>query len=181
MALKAGYIGVKKSMLGLINSISSAKIIKTIGNGLKLTSAGTLSADIDTNTLEFKNGKLAAKSKGIVYDVSEEITSQVIGSYKDSSGEKELKRAYVTFSSVTPGNWNRKSVSDLNISKVVEMGGIVHTTSNGDWSLGYRDSTKSFIVVYDPTLGLSFYLGSDSIFNGSNVVIFIDYIEAEEE
>lgn len=74
MALKAGYIGVKKSMLGLINSIASAKIIKTIGNGLKLTSAGTLSADIDTETMEFKNGKLAAKATALDYSTTEQNT-----------------------------------------------------------------------------------------------------------
>lgn len=181
MALKAGYIGVKKSMLGLINSISSAKIIKTIGNGLKLTNAGTLSADIDSNTMEFVNGKLAAKSKGLVYDVSEEITSQVIGTYKDSDGEKELKRAYVTFNSITAGTWNRKVLTGLNVSKVVEMNGVVHTTSNGDWSLGYRDNSKYLMLVYDHTLGASIYVSSDSIFTGCKAVLIIDYIEAEEE
>lgn len=74
MALKAGYIGVKKSMLGLINSISSAKIIKTIGNGLKLTSAGTLSADIDTDTMEFKGGKLSAKASAADFSTDETET-----------------------------------------------------------------------------------------------------------
>lgn len=42
MALKAGYIGIKKSMLGLINSLASAKLIKSFGDGLNLTSAGKL-------------------------------------------------------------------------------------------------------------------------------------------
>lgn len=42
MALRAGYIGIKKSWLGLINKLSTAKIIKSIGNGLELTSAGKL-------------------------------------------------------------------------------------------------------------------------------------------
>lgn len=46
MALRAGYIGVKKSMLGLINSISGSKIIKSIGSGLSLSNAGELSANI---------------------------------------------------------------------------------------------------------------------------------------
>lgn len=61
MALRAGYIGIKKSLLNTIKGLSGAKIIKTIGNGLKLTAAGQLSADIDTDTMEFKAGKLSAK------------------------------------------------------------------------------------------------------------------------
>lgn len=45
MALKAGYIGIKKSMLGFINNLAGAKIIKTIGDGLLLSDDGTLSTD----------------------------------------------------------------------------------------------------------------------------------------
>lgn len=71
MALRAGYVGIKKTMTGMIEKLSSAKIIKTIGNGLKLTSAGTLSCDIDSNTMEFKNGKLASKGGGVVYAETE--------------------------------------------------------------------------------------------------------------
>lgn len=65
MALRAGYYGVKKSVLRVIEGLSGAKIIKTIGNGLKLTSAGTLSADLDADTMEFKNGKIASKAGGL--------------------------------------------------------------------------------------------------------------------
>ena len=64
MALRAGYYGVKKNVLSAIAGLSGAKIIKTIGDGLKLTSAGKLSCDIDNNTMEFKAGKLAAKPQG---------------------------------------------------------------------------------------------------------------------
>lgn len=74
MALRAGYVGIKKTMIGMIEKLSSAKIIKTIGNGLKLTSAGTLSCDIDSNTMEFKSGKLAAKGGGVVYAETEYST-----------------------------------------------------------------------------------------------------------
>ena len=64
MALRAGYYGVKKSVLAALSNLSGAKIIKSIGDGLKLTSAGKLSCDIDTNTMEFKSGKLASKGGG---------------------------------------------------------------------------------------------------------------------
>ena len=68
MALKAVYIGVKKSMLGLINKLASSKLIKTVGDGLTLTSAGTLKANIDTDTMEIVNHKLASKG-GMTVDV----------------------------------------------------------------------------------------------------------------
>ena len=61
MALRAGYYGIKKSVLAAISNLSGAKVIKSIGDGLKLTSAGKLSCDIDTDTLEFKSGKLSVK------------------------------------------------------------------------------------------------------------------------
>lgn len=73
MSLKAGYIGVKKSMLGIINSLSVAKIIKTIGNGLKLSNAGSLAADLDNDTMEFKNGKIAAKAVAVNYSTTEKL------------------------------------------------------------------------------------------------------------
>jgi len=71
MALKAGYVGIKKSMLGVINSLAGAKLIKTIGDGLKLTSAGKLSADINPETMEFKSGKISAKATVVNYDTDE--------------------------------------------------------------------------------------------------------------
>lgn len=83
MALRAGYYGVKKNVLSAIAGLSGAKIIKTIGDGLKLTSAGKLSCDIDSETMEFKSGKLAAKIptsetvKTITYTGDGELTSTI--------------------------------------------------------------------------------------------------------
>lgn len=62
MALRAGYYGVKKSVLDAIAGMVGSKIIKSIGDGLKLTSAGKLSCDIDTDTMAFKSGKLSVKN-----------------------------------------------------------------------------------------------------------------------
>lgn len=61
MALKAGYKGVKKSFMDKLTTLLSAKVIKSIGNGLSLSEQGALAAEIDTETMEFKTGKLAAK------------------------------------------------------------------------------------------------------------------------
>lgn len=65
MALKAGYTGVKKSLVGFINSISGMKLIKTIGDGLDLTSAGKLNVVLDSETMEFVDNKVSSKSKGL--------------------------------------------------------------------------------------------------------------------
>lgn len=73
MALRAGYYGLKKSMISFISSLSDAKIIKSIGNGLKLSNAGAISADIDSSTMEFKNGKIAAKAVSVNYSTDEAL------------------------------------------------------------------------------------------------------------
>lgn len=61
MALKAGYKGIKKSVLETLMSLAGSVVIESIGNGLALSEAGELSTDIDTTTMEYKEGKLAAK------------------------------------------------------------------------------------------------------------------------
>lgn len=76
MALRAGYYGVKGNLLSVISKLGGAKIIKTIGDGLKLTTAGKLSCDIDAETMEFKNGKLAAKPTGYDFSTDEVDTGQ---------------------------------------------------------------------------------------------------------
>ena len=73
MALKAGYYGVKKSVLAFVNSLTNAKIIKSIGDGLAFSDAGALSADIDNATMEFKNGKIAAKAVAVDYSTTEQL------------------------------------------------------------------------------------------------------------
>lgn len=65
MALRSGYYGlknsVKRSLEKLASDMSGAKIIKTVGDGLTLSEQGSLAADIDSDTMEFKDHKLAAK------------------------------------------------------------------------------------------------------------------------
>lgn len=74
MALRSGYYGlknsVKRSLEKLASDMSGAKIIKTIGDGLSLSDQGALAANIDSETMEFKNHKLAAKiTSGFSYDL----------------------------------------------------------------------------------------------------------------
>lgn len=83
MALKAGYKGVKKNVLTSLMSLLGSKVIKSIGNGLALSDAGELATDIDTDTMEYKDGKLASKagSTFIVTDLIDSAVS-VTGSFK---------------------------------------------------------------------------------------------------
>ena len=72
MALKAGYVGIKKNILDSLMTLLGSKVIKTIGNGLTLSEVGALSTDIDTDTMEYKNGKLACiATGGVDYSESE--------------------------------------------------------------------------------------------------------------
>ena len=61
MALKAGYKGIKKSVLESLISLLGSKVIKSIGDGLSLSEEGALATSIDTDTMEYKDHKLAAK------------------------------------------------------------------------------------------------------------------------
>ena len=73
MALKAGYYGIKKSFIDKLSALLSAKVIKSVGNGLSLSEQGEIAADIDTETMEFKTGKLAAKLPVIPPSVEMEL------------------------------------------------------------------------------------------------------------
>lgn len=81
MALKAGYVGVKKSVLSFINNLVGSKIIKTIGDGLSLTNAGKLNLTAATASkiggvkvgdgLAIENGVLNVTATGSDYSTNE--------------------------------------------------------------------------------------------------------------
>ena len=81
MALRAGYYGlknsVKKALENLAADIADAKIIKSVGDGLSLSAQGALAANIDSDTMEFKDHKLAAKvsSAAVIDDLISEAVS----------------------------------------------------------------------------------------------------------
>ena len=114
MALRAGYYGIKKNVLDVISKLSGAKVIKTIGDGLKLTTAGKLSCDIDAETMEFKNGKLAAKSTGFDFSTVEFNTGKKWIDGGDIYGIV-LNNATIT----VPGgsNFGTIDLTNLNIDK----------------------------------------------------------------
>lgn len=80
MALRAGYYGLKNSVKRTLEKLASdmagAKAIKNVGDGLSLSDQGALSANIDSDTMEFKNGKIASKSSSWNYSLSEVNTGQ---------------------------------------------------------------------------------------------------------
>ena len=90
MALKAGYKGIKKSVLDSLLTLLGSVVIKEIGDGLTLdtdgelsadindvgdgltlSESGTASVDIDSNTMEFtEDGKLKSKvTSGYTQDI----------------------------------------------------------------------------------------------------------------
>lgn len=71
MALKAGYHGIKKSLLDKLLQMSGALIIKSLGSALSLSDAGKLSVDTDGVTINVVDGKLVADipSSGLDYEL----------------------------------------------------------------------------------------------------------------
>lgn len=91
MALRAGYIGIKKSMLGLINTLGSAKLIKSVGDGLNLNNSGKLTMTPATTNkiggvkvgdgLMIEDGyiKVAGAAGGLIYETEKNIAGSVNG------------------------------------------------------------------------------------------------------
>ena len=80
MALKAGYYGVKKSLIDLVKALASSVIVKDVGDGLEYDEeTGELSAEIKSigDGLELdENGELAATGKSTEYAVTEFDTGE---------------------------------------------------------------------------------------------------------
>lgn len=79
MALRAGYYGVKKSFIKLVETLSTGKLIKTIGDGLNLSPAAKLTVKIDTDYFKFINGILTLKDEPgstVNYSTTEQATGQ---------------------------------------------------------------------------------------------------------
>lgn len=158
MALKAGYIGIKKSMLGLINSIASAKIIKSIGNGLKLTTAGALSVNIDSDTMEFKSGKLASKATALDYLTTEQNTG-----VKWVDGKDIYRKSYSVKSNIPDSGAAFDTITDLD--ELIDAEGSVVIGGNIIYMAFRATASHCFPQLVGGTqLSLS-YSGSLTAFN----------------
>ena len=124
MALRAGYYGLKNSVKRTLEKLASdmagAKIIKTIGDGLTLSDQGALAANIDSDTMEFKDHKLAAKKPEIP-------SSYTIDELWDYEVEGSGTVVYNTYSLTL-----RHSVDDYDEILVEFIS--ASTDASGDWS-----------------------------------------------
>lgn len=162
MALRSGYYGVKKNLLNIITKLSDNKIIKNIGNGLKLTNTGSLSVDIDTDSMKFlTNGKLASKSVGsvktLIYDGDGLNTRTlvldnpqvVIGIYEISwhDGFKGFVGAFDTNSTDILCYWFKYGANPGCSVKNVSMSGN-NVILTGDSTHIANGSDCTYIIVY---------------------------------
>lgn len=164
MALRSGYYGVKKSVLRAIEGLSGAKIIKTIGNGLKLTNAGTLSVDIDTNTMKFINGKLSVESAG---GIAYELEKHKVGTINGMSYYTQLIPFYLEGTSApdwsqSGGAWVNRNFNAGDIDLIIKAsvvsenasgdytmasGTIAFNNSSGVWTLNFGTSYNTYIMI----------------------------------
>lgn len=181
MALKAGYIGIKKSMLGLINSLGSAKLIKSFGDGLNLTSAGKLNLTAASASkmggvkvgegLSIENGVLSASGGGLVYEEEKNKAgslngmmyyTQLIQFYKDGAAAPGWTN--------TGSQWTNENFAAGDIDLILRYV-IINETSGGAYSL------TSGTVQFNNATG-TWNLNFTTAYN---TYIALDYAVKEEE
>lgn len=149
MALRAGYYGIKKSVLRTIEGLAGSKLIKTIGNGLKLTNAGTLSVDIDSDTMEFKNGKLSVIDSGGSYDYS---TSEFDTGQKWINGKSIY--GIVKPNLTLPVNSFSLNVEVPGATQILKLESFFPTSSGaGTGNVYYQVSNENDSIIVRPTVG----------------------------
>lgn len=186
MALKAGYIGIKKSMLGLINSLASAKLIKSFGDGLNLTSAGKLNITAAT----------ASKIGGVKIGEGLEINGQgvlnctVTGGFDYSSNEFDTGQKWIdgrtiygkTFHIDTPtnnGELMQLAAGDL-IIKVEGAFDFSSGTSVTRRALPMYYSDALTFAVQEDMVTYKVYTYISATNRASNMDVTIFYVKAPE-
>lgn len=186
MALRAGYVGIKKSMRGLINSLAAAKIIKTIGDGLNLTSAGKLNMTAAT----------ASKIGGVKIGEGLEITGQgvlnctVTGGFDYSSDEFDTGQKWIddrtiygkAFHVDTPvnnGELMQLAAGDL----IIKIEGAFEFTSGSEVTrrqlpMYFSDSLTFAIQENMSTYKVYTYISATN--RASNMDVTIFYVKASE-
>lgn len=186
MALRAGYYGlkgsVKKTLEALAASASGMKIIKTIGDGLNLTSAGKLNVTAATDSklggikvgsgLSIENGVLSADATGgIEFDTDEFETGWTWIDGKKICGK--------VFNNITiPNNALTLSLqigASADISKVLYFN-LTEGTASSQRCMDYR--LYANIDVVENNLVLKPTDSAKSI-TGVDVIVF--YTKNEEE
>lgn len=177
MALKAGYIGIKKSMLGLINSLASSKLIKSFGDGLNLTSAGKLNMTAATASkiggikvgdgLEIDDGVLNCTITGAVYSTDEFKTGETWTDGRDIYGKVYTGLNITLNSGGTSASITLSNIDDMQeILDVKAYRFYKEGTSVGGAPLAYT-TTATGLMLY-------------SITNFNNIdTVIIKYVKKE--
>lgn len=159
-------------MLGLINSLAAAKIIKTIGDGLKLTNAGKLSVDINPETMEFKSGKVSAKATSINYSTTEQ-----------NSGKKWIdgKDVYVKTLNIT--NPTVGLLDDIIADQVISIEGLFHYNLSGynEYRLFSDYSESGMCIIAQDYESRKLRLRSSHIDRIAQIIATVYYTKVEEE
>lgn len=78
MALKAGYKGVKNSLISFVESLVGSKVIKSIGDGLSLSEAGELEVNIGDGLSASEAGELEVDiGDGLEIDESNKLSVKI--------------------------------------------------------------------------------------------------------
>lgn len=185
MALKAGYIGIKKTMLGLINSLSSAKLIKSFGDGLNLTNAGKLNMTAATAS------KIGGVKVGEGLEISDGVLNVTItGGFDYSSDEFDTGQKWTdgrtiygkTFHVDTPvqnGELMQLAAGDL----IIKIEGAFDFTSGTNVSRRELPMYFSDVLTFAVHEDMSTYKVITAITStnrASNMDVTIFYVKAPE-
>ena len=124
MALKAGYYGVKKAILGTINSLAGALVIKSLGEGLELSDAGELSC---------------TSTGGVDYSTTEQDTG-----LKWVDGKDIYQKTYMV--DLTSDSLNVDLDIEGTISSVIKIEGV-WTDGSGVFNFSYSRTYRTAVDV----------------------------------
>ena len=113
MALKAGYYGVKKNVLDELNQLDGAKIIKSVGAGLNLSSQGALSCKSATAS----QAGIAKSSDYLGKDVA--ATAPMVTTYAETGEATAVNVLYDTWPTDNTSGENSKLVTSTGVYKAL--------------------------------------------------------------
>lgn len=149
MALKAGYKGVKNSLMYFIESLVGSKVIKSIGDGLSLSEAGELEVDIGDGLDIDESDKLAVKlGSGLSFDSDGAIESDSTGGIGYSTTEFDTGNKWIDGKTIYGRVFTGLTISNNTFSTDIDLG--VEADTIVDISPG--EGTSSSLVVINNCL-----------------------------
>ena len=114
MALKAGYKGVKNSLVSFIESLVGSKVIKSIGDGLSLSDAGELELDIGDGLEIDASDELVVKiGSGLAFDENGAIEVDSTGGLDYSNTEQDTGLKWLDGRSIYQKTWSKTSIDNI--------------------------------------------------------------------